>query len=49
MLEGGGFRRVQEKGEVARFRLDLGALIEAPRRSAAWEHVEAPAGAQPVC
>ena len=48
VLEGGGFRRVQEKGEVARFRLDLGALIEAPRGSAAWEHVEAPAGAQPV-
>jgi hypothetical protein len=49
VLEGGGFRRVQEKGEVARFRLDLGALVEAPRYSAAWEHVEAPAGAQPVC
>lgn len=48
VLEGGGFRRVQEKGEVARFRLDLSALIEAPRRSVAWEHVEAPAGAQPV-
>jgi hypothetical protein len=49
VLEGGGFRRVQEKGEVARFRLDLGALVEAPRSSAAWKHVEAPAGAQPVC
>ena len=49
VLEGGGFRRVQEKGEVARFRLDLAALVEAPRRSVAWEHVEAPAGAQPVC
>jgi hypothetical protein len=48
VLEGGGFRRVQEKGEVARFRLDLAALIETPRRSVAWEHVEAPAGAQPV-
>ena len=47
VLEGGGFQRVQEKGEVARFRLDLAALIEAPRRSVAWEHVEAPAGAQP--
>ncbi len=49
MLEGGGFRRVQEKGEVVRFRLDLAALVEAPRRSVAWEHVEAPAGTQPVC
>jgi hypothetical protein len=49
VLEGGGFRRVQEKGDVARFRLDLAALIETPRASVAWEHVEAPAGAQPVC
>ena len=48
ILEGGGFRRVQEKGDVARFRLDLAALIEAPRKSVAWEHLEAPAGAQPV-
>ena len=48
MLEGGGFKRVQEKGEVARFRLDLAALIEAPRHSAAWEQVTAPAGTQPV-
>jgi hypothetical protein len=48
VLEGGGFRRLQEKGEVARFRLDLGALIETPRASVAWEHMEAPAGAQPV-
>ena len=49
VLEGGGFKRVQEKGEVARFRLDLAALVEAPRRSAAWEQVTAPAGTQPVC
>jgi len=49
VLEGGGFRRVQAKGDVARFRLDLAALVEAPRHSVAWEHVEAPAGAQPVC
>jgi hypothetical protein len=49
VLEGGGFRRVQEKGEVARFRLDLGALVEAPRHSVAWEQVGAPAGTQPVC
>ena len=48
VLEGGGFQRVQEKGEVARFRLDLAALIEAPRRSVAWEQVKAPAGTQPV-
>ena len=48
VLEGGGFRRVQEKGEVARFRLDLAALIEAPRKSVAWDHAEVPAGAQPV-
>jgi hypothetical protein len=48
VLEGGGFRKLQEKGEVARFRLDLGALVETPRASVAWEHMEAPAGAQPV-
>ena len=48
VLEGGGFQRVQEKGEVARFRLDLAALVEAPRHSVAWEHVKAPAGTQPV-
>ena len=48
VLEGGGFERVQEKGEVARFRLDLAALVEAPRHSAAWKHVTAPAGTQPV-
>ena len=40
VLEGGGFQRVQEKGEVARFRLDLAALVEAPRRSVAWEQRE---------
>jgi hypothetical protein len=49
VLEGGGFRPVQVKGEVARFRLDLAALVETPRRSVAWEHVKAPAGTQPVC
>jgi len=48
VLEGGGFRRVQEKGEVARFRLDLAALVEAPRRSMAWDRLEAPAGTQPA-
>jgi hypothetical protein len=49
VLEGDGFRRVQVKGEVARFRLDLAALVASPRASVAWERVEAPAGAQPVC
>jgi hypothetical protein len=49
VLEGDGFRRVQVKGQVARFRLDLATLVAAPRHSVAWERVEAPAGAQPVC
>lgn len=49
VLEGGGFKRVQEKGEVARFRLDLAALVEAPRLSVIWDRVTAPAGTQPVC
>jgi hypothetical protein len=48
VLEGDGFRRVQVKGDVARFRLDLATLVAAPRRSVAWKRVEAPAGAQPV-
>ncbi len=49
VLEGGGFRRVQEKGGVARFRLDLAAMIETPRHSVAWERIKTPAAAQPVC
>lgn len=48
VLEGGGFRRIQEKGEVARFRLDLAALVATPRRSAAWKPLHTPAGTQPV-
>jgi len=48
VLEGSGFRPVQVKGEVARFRLDLATLIESPRHSVAWEPVKSPAGAQPV-
>lgn len=48
ILEGGGFRRVQVKGDVARFRLDLAALVESPRLSVALEHVSVPAAAQPV-
>ena len=39
---------MQTKGEIARFRLDLATLIEAPRHSVAWKSVEAPAAAQPV-
>src|SRR5665648_444517 len=46
VLQGGGFRRVQSKGEIARFRLDLATLVETPRHSVAWERVEA--AAQPV-
>jgi hypothetical protein len=49
VLEGDGFRRVQVKGQVARFRLDLATLVATPRHSVAWERVEAPAGTQPVC
>lgn len=49
VLEGSGFRRVRTVGEITRFRLDLAALVEAPRQSAAWKRIEAPAGAQPVC
>ncbi len=50
VLEGGGFRQVQVKGEVARYRLDLAALVDAPRHSVAWESVEsAGAAAAPVC
>ncbi len=48
VLEGGGFRRVQAKGDVARFRLDLAAVIEAPRHSVARERQKTPAAAQPV-
>ena len=49
VLEGSGFRRIQVKGDVARFRLDLASIVEAPRHSVAWEQIEAPAGAQPAC
>jgi hypothetical protein len=48
VLEGDGFRRVQVKGEIARFRLDLATLVASPRVTVAWERIEAPAGAQPV-
>lgn len=48
VLEGSGFRPVQVKGEVARFRLDLAALVAAPRHSVAWERLEKGAAAQPV-
>lgn len=50
VLEGGGFRLVQAKGDVARYRLDLATLVEAPRHSRVWERVETAPGtaAQPV-
>jgi hypothetical protein len=48
VLEGSGFRAVQTKGDVARFRLDLAAIVETPRHSVAWEAVEPGAAAQPV-
>jgi len=37
VLEGGGFQVVQVKGDVARFRLDLATIVEAPRQSVLWE------------
>jgi len=48
VLEGSGFRQVQVKGEVARFRLELATIVEAPRYSVARERIEAEAAAQPV-
>lgn len=48
VLEGSGFRQVQAKGEVARYRLDLTTLVASARHSVAWEEVEAGAAAQPV-
>lgn len=49
VLEGCGFRAVQLKGEVARFRLDLATIVEVPRHSVLWErHAEGAMAAQPV-
>jgi hypothetical protein len=48
VLEGSGFRQVQTKGEVARYRLDLSTLVASARRSVVWDEVEAGAAAQPV-
>ncbi len=49
ILEGAGFRVVQTKGDVARFRLDLATLIEAPRFSVAMERrTDTGIAAQPV-
>jgi hypothetical protein len=48
VLEGSGFRQVQTKGEVARYRLDLSTLVASARRSVAWDEVEAGAAAAPV-
>ena len=47
VLEGSGFRVVQVKGDVARYRLDLATLVEAPRHSRVWESVEPAAGTAP--
>jgi hypothetical protein len=51
VLEGSGFRAVQVKGEVARYRLDLATLVDSPRHARAWQSVETAPGeaAQPVC
>jgi hypothetical protein len=48
VLEGSGFRQVQAKGEIARFRLELATLVVAPRYSVARERLEGGAAAQPV-
>lgn len=48
VLEGSGFRAVKTRGDVARYRLDLRTLIAVPRRSRAWEPIEAGAAAQPI-
>ncbi len=47
VLEGGGFRAVCVRGEVARYRLDLAAVVVAARHSHAVE-VERGAATQPV-
>ncbi len=44
VLEGAGFQRVQRKGPVVRFRLDLATLVETPRHGVAWRRMPAPAG-----
>ena len=48
VLEGSGFRQVQAKGDVARYRLDLSTLVASARRSVAWEEMEAGAAARPA-
>jgi hypothetical protein len=48
VLEGSGFRAVQARGDVARYRVDLATLVEAPRAIRAREQVETKAAAQPV-
>lgn len=47
VLEGSGFRRVRSRGLVSRYRLELGTLVAAPRRSRATERQTGPA-TQPV-
>ncbi len=49
ILEGGGFRAVQVRGEVARFRLELATIVAAPRHSMVWQgQAEGAVSAQPV-
>jgi hypothetical protein len=49
VLEGGGFRVVKAKGEVARFRLELATIVEAPRHSVLWERrADGGMAAQPI-
>lgn len=48
VLEGSGFRPVQRRGDVSRYRLDLATVVALPRRSMAWERVDAGAATLPV-
>lgn len=49
VLEGGGFRVVKTRGEVARFRLELATIVEAPRHSVLWERrADGGVAAQPI-
>ncbi len=49
VLEGGGFRAVQVRGGVARFRLELATIVAAPRHSMVWQRqAEGAVSVQPV-
>jgi hypothetical protein len=48
VLEGGGFRMVQRRGGVARYRLELATVIAVPRLSRAREQLETTPAAQPI-